>query len=75
MAFVLILACTPSMVTPVPPLDPNVINTSIVQTAEAALHADTGGDPPHNDRDVHTAEHLHARIHLHHRAPASSFPR
>lgn len=36
MAFILVMACAPSMVTPVPPLDPNAINTFIVQTAEAA---------------------------------------
>jgi len=33
---ILILACTPSMVTPVAPLDPHAINTYIVQTSEAA---------------------------------------
>jgi hypothetical protein len=36
--FALIMACVPSVATPVPvaPLDPNAINTFIVQTAEAA---------------------------------------
>ena len=34
--FILIMACAPSMVTPVPTLDPLAINTYIVQTAEAA---------------------------------------
>lgn len=36
--FALIMACVPSMATPVPvaPLDPNAINTFIVQTSEAA---------------------------------------
>lgn len=46
MAFVLILACTPSMVTPVPPLDSNAINTSIVQTAEAASMRTQEAIPP-----------------------------
>jgi len=32
----LIMACAPSAFTPVPPLDPNAINTVIVQTANAA---------------------------------------
>jgi hypothetical protein len=36
MAFVLVMACVPSAITPVPPLDPNAINTYIVQTADAA---------------------------------------
>lgn len=36
LAFLLVLACAPSMVTPVPPLDPHAINTYIAQTAEAA---------------------------------------
>jgi len=35
--FILIMACAPSMVTPVAPLDPNAINTFIAQTAEAAF--------------------------------------
>ena len=34
--FILVMACAPSMVTPVPPLDPNAINTFIAQTAAAA---------------------------------------
>ncbi|HSO11566.1 MAG TPA: hypothetical protein VLT51_04275 [Anaerolineales bacterium] len=34
--FILIMACAPSMVTPVPPLDPNAINTFVAQTADAA---------------------------------------
>ncbi len=34
--FFLIMACVPSMVTPVAPLDPQAINTFIAQTAEAA---------------------------------------
>lgn len=46
MVFVLILACAPSMVTPVPPLDSNVINTSIVQTAEAASMRTQEAIPP-----------------------------
>lgn len=46
MALVLILACAPSMVTPVPPLDPNAINTSIVQTAEAASIRTQEAIPP-----------------------------
>lgn len=36
MAFLIVMACAPSMLTPVPPLDPNSINTSIAQTSEAA---------------------------------------
>jgi len=36
MALVMVMACAPAMATPVPPLDPNAINTMIVQTAEAA---------------------------------------
>ena len=36
--FTLIMACVPSVATPLPvvPLDPNAINTFIVQTSEAA---------------------------------------
>jgi hypothetical protein len=34
--FTLIMACVPSVVTPVPTLDPNAINTIIVQTANVA---------------------------------------
>lgn len=34
--FILVMACAPSMVTPVAPLDPNAINTFVVQTAVAA---------------------------------------
>lgn len=37
MALMFVLACVPSAVTPVPPLDPNAINTMIVQTSDAAL--------------------------------------
>lgn len=36
MAFVLVMACIPAAATPVPPLDPNAINTFIAQTADAA---------------------------------------
>jgi hypothetical protein len=36
MILMLIMACVPSMVTPVPPLDPNALNTYIAQTAQAA---------------------------------------
>ena len=35
-ALILIMACVPSVATPVPPLDPNAINTYIAQTADAA---------------------------------------
>ena len=46
MALVLIMACVPSAVTPVPPLDPNAINTMIVQTAEAASANTQEAIPP-----------------------------
>jgi len=36
MTLIVIMACAPSMVTPVAPLDPNTINTYIAQTAESA---------------------------------------
>ncbi|HAV78400.1 MAG TPA: hypothetical protein DCX53_13715 [Anaerolineae bacterium] len=45
-ALVLILACVPSVSTPVPPLDPNVINTFIVQTADAASAKTQAAIPP-----------------------------
>ena len=31
MAFLLVMACAPAMVTPVPPLDPNAIGTAIIR--------------------------------------------
>jgi len=37
LALTLVLACAPLSVTPVPPLDPNAINTMIVETSAAAL--------------------------------------
>jgi hypothetical protein len=46
MAFILIMACAPSMATPVPPLDPNAINTMIVQTADAASTRTQEAIPP-----------------------------
>ncbi|HEY5729864.1 MAG TPA: hypothetical protein VIS72_07410 [Anaerolineales bacterium] len=46
MALMLILACVPSASTPIPPLDPNAINTSIVQTAEAASMQTQAAIPP-----------------------------
>ena len=42
----LVMACAPSAITPVPPLDPNAINTSIVQTAEAASAHTQAAIPP-----------------------------
>jgi hypothetical protein len=45
-ALLLVMACAPSMVTPVPPLDPNAINTSIVHTAEAASALTQAAIPP-----------------------------
>jgi len=42
----LILACAPSMAAPVPPLDPNAINTFIVQTADAASANTQAAIPP-----------------------------
>lgn len=46
MAFILVMACAPSMVTPVPPLDPHAINTFIAQTAEAASTQTREAVPP-----------------------------
>ena len=46
MTFILVMACVPSMVTPVPPLDPNAINTYIVQTADAASTRTQEAVPP-----------------------------
>jgi len=46
MAFVLVMACAPSMVTPVPTLDPNAINTYIAQTAMAASTRTREAMPP-----------------------------
>lgn len=46
MAFVLIMACAPSVAAPVPPLDPNAINTYIVQTADAASAKTQEAIPP-----------------------------
>jgi hypothetical protein len=46
MALMLIMACVPSLATPVPPLDPNAINTFIVQTADAALINTQAAMPP-----------------------------
>jgi len=46
MALMLILACAPSVATPVPPLDPNAINTFIVQTADAASANTQAAIPP-----------------------------
>lgn len=46
MAFVLIMACAPSVAAPVPPLDPNAINTYIVQTADAAVARTQEAIPP-----------------------------
>lgn len=46
MAFLLVMACAPAMVTPVPLLDPNAIGTSIVQTAEAASTRTREAIPP-----------------------------
>jgi len=42
----LILACVPSVATPVPPLDQNAINTFIVQTADAASANTQAAIPP-----------------------------
>lgn len=44
--FILVLACVPSMVTPVAPLDPNAINTYIAQTAESAATQTQAAIPP-----------------------------
>ncbi|MDX1378983.1 MAG: hypothetical protein R3307_09055 [Anaerolineales bacterium] len=46
LALILILACVPFTVTPVPPLDPNAINTMIVQTSDAALTNTLEAVPP-----------------------------
>ena len=46
MALVLIMACVPSAGTPAPPLDPNAINTIIVQTADAASANTQAAIPP-----------------------------
>lgn len=46
MAFLLVMACAPAMVTPVPPLDPNAIGTAIIQTAEAASVRTQEAIPP-----------------------------
>jgi hypothetical protein len=43
---ILVMACAPSMVTPVAPLDPNAISTYIVQTAEAAATQTQRAVPP-----------------------------
>jgi hypothetical protein len=40
------MACAPSVATPVPPLDPNAINTYIVQTADAASSQTQEAIPP-----------------------------
>lgn len=44
--FILVMACVPSMVTPVAPLDPNAINTYIAQTADAASTQTQDAIPP-----------------------------
>jgi len=46
MTFILILACAPSMVTPIPPLNANAINTYIAQTADAASTRTQEAIPP-----------------------------
>jgi len=46
MTLVFIMACVPSVVTPVPPLNPNAIHTVIVQTAEAASLKTQEAIPP-----------------------------
>jgi hypothetical protein len=46
MTLMLIMACVPAAVTPVPPLDPHAINTMIVQTSEAALTRTLEAIPP-----------------------------
>ena len=46
MALILVMACAPSVATPVPPLDPNAINTFIVQTADAASVQTQAAQPP-----------------------------
>ena len=46
MAFVLVMACAPSVVTPVPTLDPNAINTYIAQTSQAASTRTQEAIPP-----------------------------
>jgi len=42
----LVMACAPAMATPVPPLDPNAINTVIVLTANAAATQTVAAIPP-----------------------------
>ena len=42
----LVMACAPSVAAPVPPLDPNAINTYIVQTADAASRQTQEALPP-----------------------------
>jgi hypothetical protein len=46
MALILVMACVPSAITPVPPLDPNAISTYIAQTAEAASIQTLDAIPP-----------------------------
>jgi hypothetical protein len=45
-ALALVMACMPSLPTPVPPINPNAINTSIVQTAGAASTQTVVAIPP-----------------------------
>jgi len=45
-ALALVMACAPAMATPVPPLDPNSINTVIVLTANAAATQTVAAIPP-----------------------------
>jgi len=45
-ALALIMACVPSVATPVPPLDPNAIKTYIVQTADSASMQTQAAIPP-----------------------------
>jgi hypothetical protein len=45
-ALALLMACAPAMATPVPPLDPNAINTVIVLTAGAASTQTVAAIPP-----------------------------
>lgn len=46
LTFMLVMACAPSMVTPVAPLDPNAIQTFIAQTADAASTRTQEAVPP-----------------------------
>lgn len=46
MALLIVMACAPAVATPVPPLDPNAINTSVVQTAGAASTQTQAAIPP-----------------------------